>query len=688
MTSSYVSLEDQEEYKMMGTVVFSSEEEGYKFYLDYAKGKGFSVRKNNLKRKDGEIIWRQFVCSCEGYRELKHFERTERIREPRALTRCGCLAKLEIERNEEKGVWFVKEFDNQHTHELANPDHVAFLGVHRVMSDSKKAQAVELRMSGLRPFQVMEVMENNHDELDEVGFVMKDLYNFFTRYDMKNIKGHDAEDVLKYLTRKQEEDAEFFFKYTTDEEGRLRNVFWADAESRLDYAAFGGVVIFDSTYRVNKYNLPFIPFIGVNHHRSTTIFGCGILSNESVNSYCWLLETFLEAMRQVHPKSLITDGDLAMAKAISKVMPGAYHRLCTWHIEENMSRHLRKPKLDELRKLIYESMDEEEFERRWADFKENGGTGNGQWIALMYRLREKWAAAYTDGKYLLGMRSNQRSESLNSKLHTLLKRNMSLMCLVKHVKLCIQGLRKKEAQLDAKSTNSVPFCRIDADPLEKDAARIYTAVVFKKVRAQIRLIAGLEVISGTNQDGSSLYVVGLKDDNEVWDEVRVSFKGQALEGVECHCRKMECEDIPCSHIFVVVKFLGFDTIPRCCVVDRWTMGAKAAFRSDRNADPNVWSEHMVRYRSLRNLGSDAFFEAARNPEQTEKAMDFLKGILDKGSSSDENIVAGDFGPMPTHFSSSNQPLEKRVLDPEEIRAKGAPSKRRRPFRETLHTNNQ
>ncbi|KAF2940320.1 hypothetical protein DAI22_03g263500 [Oryza sativa Japonica Group] len=628
MTSSYVSLEDQEEYKMMGTMVFSSEEEGYRFYLDYAKGKGFS------------IIWRQFVCSCEGYRELKHFERTDQKREPRALTRCGCLAKLEIERNEEKRVWFVKEFDNQHTHELANPDHVAFLGVHRVMSDSKKAQAVELRMSGLRPFQIMEVMENNHDESGEVGFVMKDLYNFFTRYEMKNIKFCDAEDVLQYLTRKQEENPQFFFKYTTDEEGRLSNVFWADAESRLDYAAFGGGVIFDSTYRVN-------------HHRSTTSFGYGILSNESVNSYCWPLETFLEAMRQVHPKSLITDGDLAMAKAISKVMPGAYHRLCTWYIEENMSRHLRKPKLDELRKLIYESMDEEEFERRWADFKENGGTGNGQWIALMYRLREKWAAAYTDGKYLLGMRSNQCSESLNSKLHTLMKRNMSLMCLVKHVKLCIQRLRKKEAQLDIKSTNSVPFCRIDTDPLEKDAARIYTTVMFKKIRAQIRLIAGLEVISGTNQDGSSLYVVGLKDDNEVWDEVRVTFKGQALKGVECHCRKMECEDIPCSHIFVVLKFLGFDTIPHFCVVDRWTMGAKATFRSDRNTDPNVWSEHMVRYCSLRNLGNDAFFEAARNPEQTEKVMDFLKGFLDKGSSSHENIVAGDFGPMPTHFSSSN-----------------------------------
>ncbi len=68
-------------------------------------------------------------------------------------------------------------------------------------------------------------------------------------------------------------------------------------------------------------------------------------------------------------------------------------------------------------------------------------------------------------------------------------------------------------------------------------------------------------------------------------------------------------------------------------------------------------------------------------------MDFLNGVLDKGSASHENIVAADFGPMPTHFLSSNQLLEKRILDPDEIRAKEAPSKRQRPFRETLNANN-
>ncbi|KAG8070047.1 hypothetical protein GUJ93_ZPchr0006g42218 [Zizania palustris] len=31
---------------------------------------------------------------------------------------------------------------------------------------------------------------------------------------------------------------------------------------RIDYDAFGDVVVFDSTYRMNKYNLSFIPFVG------------------------------------------------------------------------------------------------------------------------------------------------------------------------------------------------------------------------------------------------------------------------------------------------------------------------------------------------------------------------------------------------------------------------------------------
>ena len=54
-----------------------------------------------------------------------------------------------------------------------------------------------------------------------------------------------------------------FFKYLVDVEGHLKGLFWSDSQSQIDYAVFGDVVIFDSTYRTNKYNMPFVPFVGV-----------------------------------------------------------------------------------------------------------------------------------------------------------------------------------------------------------------------------------------------------------------------------------------------------------------------------------------------------------------------------------------------------------------------------------------
>lgn len=249
----------------------------------------------------------------------------------------------------------------------------------------------------------MEVMEKHHGGYDQVGFVSRDLYNFFAKYKKKRILGRDAEFVLNHMRAQVERDAEFFFKYSTDDEGHLRNIFWADSQSQIDYEAFGDLVVFDSTYRVNRYNLPFVPFIGVDHHRSTIVFGVGIVSDETVSSYKWLLQSFLEAMSHKNPRSVITDGDAAMRKAIKNVMSRTDHRLCSWHIEQNMIRHLRNPMLRDFRKLIYRKMGVYEFERSWARFKEKYEiTEQVAWMSRMYKLRKRWSAAYTNGRYFFG----------------------------------------------------------------------------------------------------------------------------------------------------------------------------------------------------------------------------------------------------------------------------------------------
>ena len=95
------------------------------------------------------------------------------------------------------------------------------------------------------------------------------------------------------------------------------------------------------------------------------------------------------------------------------------------------------------------------------------------------QTKEKVAAAYTKGRYFLGMQSNQRSESLNSRVHNQLDRKMSLVDVVEHTEHCISRMRRNEAELDAICSQSVPFTRIDACLLEINAARIYKPKKFQ-----------------------------------------------------------------------------------------------------------------------------------------------------------------------------------------------------------------
>jgi hypothetical protein len=92
------SLEEIEEYHFVANQTFKTEDEAYVFYNDYAKAKGFSIRKGKVRRNldTDEVIWRELLCSCEGCRDVQYFDRKDREREPRSLTQCGCCALLEV----------------------------------------------------------------------------------------------------------------------------------------------------------------------------------------------------------------------------------------------------------------------------------------------------------------------------------------------------------------------------------------------------------------------------------------------------------------------------------------------------------------------------------------------------------------------------------------------------------------
>ena len=427
-------------------MTFTTHEAAGEFYNNYTKYLGFSVRKDDLKCNKNKIpVSRRWVCSREGYRSPKHLDHSDRIREPRGLTRVGCNASFRVKFDNGSEQWVVKEFVQEHNHQLVTPRGVPFLRSHRRVKSPDREQTKALRSVGIQTSQVRDCLVQVAGGYHNVGFTMKDLYNDVATERRSQLQDGDAEGALNYFSGKKESDPMFYFKYSVHEDNSLNCLFWADSSSRLDYACFGNVLAFDTTYRTNAYKKPFVILAGVNNHNATSIFGCALLSDETVATYMWVLNTFLHAMEGKTPILVVTDGDKAMSGAIEQVLPNATHRLCRWHLTRNALSNISAENfVQQFKHCMCGRWSAEEFEDRWKALVDSFGLENNNWISEVYSKRSKWAESYLRGQFFAGIKSTQRCEGMNSYFNHFLKTRLRLFEFVRQYDRTLAKIREND----------------------------------------------------------------------------------------------------------------------------------------------------------------------------------------------------------------------------------------------------
>ena len=126
--------------------------------------------------------------------------------------------------------------------------------------------------------------------------------------------------MLKFFQDKISENPSFQYALQMDCEENIANIFWADAKMVIDYAHFGDVITFDTTFGTNKEYRPFGVFVGFNQFRETIIFGAALLFDETFASFKWLFEAFLAAHNGKQPRAIFTDQDTHNAKCCEALM--------------------------------------------------------------------------------------------------------------------------------------------------------------------------------------------------------------------------------------------------------------------------------------------------------------------------------------------------------------------------------
>lgn len=292
-------------------------QEMYELYCQHAKAIGFSVRKatTRLSTKGVELA-KLFVCSCAGMRRTNPTITTKERRV--AITRTNCKALMSTKMRKD-GVYEVIRHETEHNHQLTRMEWSHYHRSERIIT-AEKGKAIEhMISSGMKATESYYYMTHEAGGQESVGHTLRDHMNFVNQIKMNIIEAGDAQTFLDMIRAENTLDQEFFYSVKLDSEARLANVFWRDSLMKEDYSIYGDVVVFDTTYRTNKYNLICAPFVGINNHWKNVMFGCAFISDEKTETFEWLFEQFKISMGNKCPITIFTDQDLAIANGILKV---------------------------------------------------------------------------------------------------------------------------------------------------------------------------------------------------------------------------------------------------------------------------------------------------------------------------------------------------------------------------------
>ncbi|KAL8486951.1 hypothetical protein ACS0TY_023588 [Phlomoides rotata] len=310
---------------------FDTKDASYNFYNEYAKEIGFSIRRHIVHTNiSGRILDRVFCFECQGQRKIDKRDVIYKSKCPMTRTNCGAVMKI----NGRYGAKYkIIRFIAEHKcHNLVGPERAHMLKSHRRVTHVQASQANDLDCSGITPRASFSLMSKQAGGREKVGFIFEDYKNYLHSKRTMQMKFGDTGGVLEYLQKRQLDDPIFFYAIHVDDDDLIANILWVDAQMKTDYACFGDVVNFDTTHRKNKEGRPFSLFVGVTHHKQTTIFGAALLYDETASTFIWLFDTFVKAMSEKIPQTVLTNQDVAMAKALATQWSGTYHRLCIWHI--------------------------------------------------------------------------------------------------------------------------------------------------------------------------------------------------------------------------------------------------------------------------------------------------------------------------------------------------------------------
>ncbi|GAA0149373.1 hypothetical protein LIER_08566 [Lithospermum erythrorhizon] len=227
----------------------------------YSMSHGFTIKKASFvkrNRKNQHIAFPFYPiiqCHKQGFKVERP---TCKLVKRRKITRNGCKDRMKLKMDFAKDCYIITKWIDHHSHPLIDVDKRHFLPHNKHSEQSQKY-----------------VIDNHM--LSDIS--QRATFDPISRF----VGGPKSKHFLC---------PGFYYDVEVDNQDKMASIFLAYSVIRADYARFGDLVSFDTTYTTNKECRPLDVFVGFNHYKATCIFGGALLYDETYSTFKWLFESF------------------------------------------------------------------------------------------------------------------------------------------------------------------------------------------------------------------------------------------------------------------------------------------------------------------------------------------------------------------------------------------------------------